>query len=68
MNTIVEKDSLTFKDIEKEIFKYVCQIAVDLTKEFLAEYDKKLMQQSTVTKATKMTMYVVSMGMYPMNV
>ena len=34
MNTIVEKDSLTFKDIEKEIFKYVCQIAVDLRKNF----------------------------------
>ena len=45
MNTIVEKDCLTFKDIEKEIFKYVCQIAVDLTKESLAEYDKKLMQE-----------------------
>lgn len=31
MNNIVEKDSLTFKDIEKEIFKYVCQIAVEIT-------------------------------------
>ena len=50
MNTIVEKDSLTFKDIEKEIFKYVCQIAVDLTKEFLAEYDKKLMQERDTAK------------------
>ena len=45
MNTIVKKDCLTFKDIEKEIFKYVCQIAVDLTKEFLTEYDKRLMQE-----------------------
>ena len=50
MNTIVEKDCLTFKDIEKEIFKYVCQIAVDLTKEFLAEYDKKLMQERDTQK------------------
>ncbi|MGN0308219.1 MAG: UPF0236 family transposase-like protein [Lachnospiraceae bacterium] len=50
MNTIVEKDSLTFKDIEKEIFKYVCQIAVDLTKEFLVEYDKKLMQERDTAK------------------
>lgn len=50
MNTIVEKDCLTFKDIEKEIFKYVCQIAVDLTKEFLAEYDRKLMQERDTAK------------------
>ncbi len=45
MNTIVEKDYLTFKDIEKEIFKYVCQMAVELTKEFLAVYDEKLMKE-----------------------
>ena len=45
MNIIVKKDCLTFKDIEKEIFKYVCQIAVDLTKEFLVAYDKKLMKE-----------------------
>ena len=50
MDTIVEKDCLTFKDIEKEIFKFVCQIAVDLTKEFLAEYDKKLMQERDTAK------------------
>lgn len=44
MNTIVDKDSLTFKDIEKEIFKYVCQIAVEITREFLMVYDRKLME------------------------
>lgn len=45
MNIIVNKDCLTFKDIEREIFKYVCQIAVDLTRELLAAYDKKLMME-----------------------
>lgn len=50
MDTIVKKDCLTFKDIEKEIFKYACQIAVDITKQFLAEYDKKLMQGTGYTK------------------
>ena len=45
MNTIVDKDGLTFKDIEKEIFKYVCQIAVDITKELLTAYDRKLMEE-----------------------
>ena len=44
MNTIVDKDCLTFKDIEREIFKYVCQIAVDITREFLMTYDRKLME------------------------
>lgn len=50
MNTIVEKDCLTFKDIEKEIFKYVCQIAVNLTKEFLSAYDQKLMKERDSSK------------------
>jgi hypothetical protein len=50
MNNIVEKDCLTFKDIEKEIFKYVCQIAVELTKKFLKEYDKKLMKERDTSK------------------
>lgn len=45
MNIIVEKDCLTFKDIDKEIFKYVYQIAVDLMKEFLVEYDRKLVKE-----------------------
>lgn len=50
MNTIVDKDCLTFKDIEKEIFKYVCQIAVDLTQKFLRAYDRKLMQERDSSK------------------
>lgn len=45
MNTIVDKDALTFKDIEREIFKYVCQIAVDITRELLTAYDRKLMEE-----------------------
>lgn len=50
MNNIVEKDSLTFKDIEKEIFKYVCQIAVEITQKVLLEYDKKLMQERDTSR------------------
>ncbi len=37
MNTILDKDCLTFKDIEKEIFKYVCQMAVEMTQKVLDE-------------------------------
>lgn len=50
MNNIVEKYSLTFRDIEKEIFKYVCQIAVEITQKILLEYDKKLMQERGTSK------------------
>ena len=49
MKTIVEIDCLTFYDIEKRL-KYVDQIAVELTKEFLAECDKKLMWERDTTK------------------
>lgn len=45
MNTIVDKDSLTFRGIEKEISKYVCQIAVDITRGCLMAYDGKLMEE-----------------------
>lgn len=50
MYTIVEKDCLTFKEIEKEIFKYVCKIAVNITRNFLAEYDKQLMKERDTEK------------------
>lgn len=50
MNTIVDKDSLTFKDIEKEIYKYVCQIAVNITREFLTACDEKLMKERDKSK------------------
>lgn len=50
MNTILDKDCLTFKDIEKEIFKYVCQMAVEMTQKVLAEYDKQLMKDRDCTK------------------
>lgn len=50
MNTIVNKDCLTFKDIEKEIFKYVCQLAVNITKEVLEAYDKQLMKERDTAK------------------
>lgn len=45
MNTIVKKDSLTFKDIEKEIFKFVCELGVSITKDFLKQYDELLMEE-----------------------
>jgi len=45
INTIVKKDGLTFKDIEKEIFKFVCELGVSITQEFLKGYDKQLMEE-----------------------
>lgn len=43
MNTIINEDGLTFKEIEREIFKIVCFWGQLLTKEFLERYDDYLM-------------------------
>jgi hypothetical protein len=45
MSTIVKEDDLTFKDIEKEIYKYVCQLAIGFTQLFLETYDQVLMKE-----------------------
>lgn len=42
MNTMVNENGVTFKDIEKEIFKITCEIARELTREILEGYDKHL--------------------------
>ena len=43
MNTIVNEDALTFKDIEETIFTYFCQQAVKTTQEVLKQLDVQLM-------------------------
>ena len=43
MDTILIDNLISFKEIEKKIFKYVCEIARDLTRELLEEYDRELM-------------------------
>ena len=35
MDTIVEEKSITFKELEKKIFKYVCDIGIEITQKLL---------------------------------
>ena len=43
MNTIIKESSITFKELEKNIFQKICQIGRDITKEVLESHDRSLM-------------------------
>ena len=45
MNTMIKENGVTFKELEKNIFKWICQIGQDFTKEFLERYDQQLMKE-----------------------
>lgn len=45
MNTMIKENGVTFKELEKNIFKWICQIGRDFTKEFLERYDQQLMKE-----------------------
>lgn len=42
MNTIVKEESVSFKELEKRIFAYVCELAREITVQILENYDKEL--------------------------
>jgi len=42
MSTMVDENGVTFKEIEKEIFKIICEAGRELTKEVLERYDEHL--------------------------
>lgn len=50
-NIIIKKNSITFKELEKNIFRKICQIGRDITKEVLESYDRSLMN-SRIPKYT----------------
>ena len=45
MDTMIKENGVTFKDLEKNIFRWICQIGQEFTKEFLERYDQQLMKQ-----------------------
>ena len=45
MSTIINEKGLTFKELEKNIFKDICAIGQEMTREFLEQYDRKLMKE-----------------------
>lgn len=42
MKSIVEESLVTFKELEKKIFAYVCEAAVEMTQIILEDYDREL--------------------------
>lgn len=42
MNTIVDEKLISFKELEKKVFKYVCELGCEITKTILESYDKEL--------------------------
>ena len=45
MKTIIAENGVTFKELEKNIYKWICQIGQEFTKEFLERYDQMLMKE-----------------------
>lgn len=44
MNSMITENGVTFKDLEKKIYAWVCQIGRQFTQEFLERYDRLLME------------------------
>lgn len=45
MSSMIKEKGVTFKELEKNIFAWVCQIGREFTKEFLERYDRMLMEE-----------------------
>jgi len=45
MKLMIAENGVTFKDLEKNIYSWLCQIGQNFTKEFLERYDQMLMKQ-----------------------
>lgn len=44
MNTIINEKRITFNQLEKEIFNYICRFGQELAKGVLEKYDNYLME------------------------
>ena len=47
---MIKDNGLSFKDLEKKIYEWGCQICREFTKEFLERYDRQLMEQRDKAK------------------
>ena len=50
MKSMIAENGLTFKELEKNIYSWICQIGRDFTKEFLERYDRMLMEERDKSK------------------
>lgn len=44
MKSMITENGLTFKELEKNIYSWICQIGREFTREFLERYDRMLME------------------------
>lgn len=45
MKSMIKENGVTFKELEKNIYSWVCQIGRQFTSEFLERYDRMLMEE-----------------------
>lgn len=45
MKSMIAENGVTFKELEKNIYSWICQLGQNFTKEFLERYDQILMKQ-----------------------
>lgn len=45
MKTMIKENGVTFKELEKNIYSWICQIGRQFTSEFLERYDQMLMRE-----------------------
>lgn len=45
MKSMIKENGVTFKELEKNIYGWICEIGRQFTKEFLERYDRMLMQE-----------------------
>ncbi len=50
MNTIINASGITFKDLEQKIFRDICILGQNFTRDFLEEYDRILMKERDCSK------------------
>lgn len=50
MKSMIAENGVTFKELEKNIYKWICEIGQNFTKEFLERYDQMLMQERDKTR------------------
>ena len=50
MNSMIKESGVTFKELEKNIFAWICQIEREFTKEFMDRYDRMLLENRNKNK------------------
>lgn len=50
MKSMITENRVTFKDLEKNIYAWICQIGRQFTSEFLERYDQMLMRERDKSK------------------